>query len=161
MDAQNRKILRAFDLLAGDALGALSGGALALRAVGDVTTLRPIAEEMVTLGWLRPAELPDTYARTEAGRLAMAGPLDVTLYTRPGCHLCDEAKALIGPMLERAGATLREINIDEDETLRERYNTDIPVIFLGTRKVAKHRVDPAQFERQLKDARKEATQTRR
>jgi glutaredoxin len=83
-------------------------------------------------------------------------PLEVTLYTRPGCHLCEEAKAQIAPLLNRAGARLREVNIDEDAELRERYNVDVPVIFLGARKVAKHRVDLEQFRRQLEEARRDA-----
>lgn len=88
----------------------------------------------------------------EDSRLAAAGPLDVTLYTRPGCHLCDEAKAQIAPLLRKAGATLREVNIDADPVLRARYDYDVPVIFLGPRKIAKHRVDLAQFQRQLDEA---------
>jgi glutaredoxin len=88
----------------------------------------------------------------EDERLAAAGPRDVTLYTRPGCHLCDEAKAAIAPVLSEFGATLREVNIDEDAALKERYGWDIPVIFIGARKAAKHRVDPAQFRRQISEA---------
>ena len=89
----------------------------------------------------------------EDGRLAVAGLLDVTLYTRPGCHLCDEAKAQIVPLLAAAGARLREVNIDADPILRARYDLDVPVIFLGPRKVAKHRLDLPQFKRQLDEAR--------
>ena len=89
----------------------------------------------------------------EDTRLAQAGPLEVTLYTRPGCRLCGEAKAQIAPLLRRFRAALREVNIDTDEVLRERYTNDVPVIFLGPRKVAKHRVDMAQFARQLEEAR--------
>jgi glutaredoxin len=85
-------------------------------------------------------------------RLAAARPREVTLYTRPGCHLCEEAKAAIAPLLSEFGATLREVNIDEDAVLSERYGWDIPVIFIGDRKAAKHRVDLAQFRRQLRDA---------
>lgn len=86
-------------------------------------------------------------------RLAAAGQREVTLYTRPGCHLCDEARAVMAPLLAEFGATLREVNIDEDAVLSERFGWDIPVIFIGARKVAKHRVDAAQFRRQLSDAR--------
>lgn len=85
-------------------------------------------------------------------RLAACGPRDVTLYSRPGCHLCEEAKAAIAPLLREFGAVLREVNIDEDAVLKERYGWDIPVIFIGTRKAAKHRVDLAQFRRQLQEA---------
>lgn len=85
-------------------------------------------------------------------RLASCGPQDVTLYTRPGCHLCEEAKAAIAPLLGEFGARLREVNIDQDVVLKERYGWDIPVIFIGQRKAAKHRVDLAQFRRQLEEA---------
>jgi glutaredoxin len=81
-------------------------------------------------------------------------PLEVTLYTRPACHLCDEAKSHIAPLLAEFGVRLREVNIDADPQLRERYNLDVPVIFLGSRMVAKHRIDPSQFRRQLLEARR-------
>ena len=85
-------------------------------------------------------------------RLGASGPRDITLYTRPGCHLCDEAKAAIAPILREFGAVLGEVNIDEDVVLKERYGWDVPVIFIGQRKAAKHRVDLAQFRKQLQDA---------
>ena len=86
-------------------------------------------------------------------RLAACGPRDVTLYTRPGCHLCEEAKTAIAPLLREFGAALHEVNIDEDSLLKDRYGWDVPVIFIGQHKAAKHRVDLAQFRRQLEDAR--------
>ena len=82
-------------------------------------------------------------------RLAAAGPREVTLYTRPGCHLCEEAKSAIAPLLREFAAVLREVNIEKDAALEERYGLDIPVIFIGARKAAKHRVDVGQFRRQL------------
>ncbi|HEY6945232.1 MAG TPA: glutaredoxin family protein [Candidatus Acidoferrum sp.] len=88
----------------------------------------------------------------EDARLAACGRRVVTLYSRPGCHLCEEAKAAITPLLQEFGAALREVNIDEDAVLKERYGWDIPVIFIGTHKAAKHRVDVAQFRRQLQEA---------
>ena len=95
----------------------------------------------------------ESSAHPEDERLARASPREVTLYTRPGCHLCDEAKAAIAPLLREFGATLREVNIDDDPILRERYGWDVPVIYLGARKATKHRVDLAQFRRQLEQAR--------
>ncbi len=94
-----------------------------------------------------------TSSSPEDARLAACGPRDVTLYSRPGCHLCEEAKAAIAPLLREFGAILREVNIDEDAVLKERYGWDVPVIFIGTHKAAKHRVDLAQFRRQLHEAR--------
>lgn len=78
--------------------------------------------------------------------------IDVTLYTRPGCHLCEQAKEQMAPLLREFGANLREINIDQDAALRERYTNDVPVVFLGSRKVAKHKVDLEQFRRALERA---------
>jgi len=91
----------------------------------------------------------------EDARLSAAKPLDVTLYSRPGCHLCEEAKAAIEPLLREFGANLHEVNINEDKILMERYAFDIPVLFLGPRKVAKHHVNPLQFRRQLQKAKEE------
>jgi glutaredoxin len=91
-------------------------------------------------------------AHPEDARLAASGPREVTFYTRPGCHLCDEAKSAIAPLLREFCATLREINIDADPDLKERYGWDVPVIFIGRRKAAKHRVNLEQFRRQLQDA---------
>ena len=88
----------------------------------------------------------------EDARLAACGPGDVTLYSRPGCHLCEEAKAAIAPLVREFRAAFYEVNIDEDAVLRERYGWDIPVIFIGQHKAAKHRVDLAQFRRQLLEA---------
>jgi glutaredoxin len=85
----------------------------------------------------------------EDERLAAAGPREVTLYTRPGCNLCEEAKSAIAPLLSEFGAALREVNIEGDAVLEARYGLDIPVIFIGARKAAKHRVNVEQFRRQL------------
>jgi len=88
----------------------------------------------------------------EDARLAAAGWLEVTLYSRPGCHLCEEAKAAIAPALREFGASLREVNIEADAVLEGRYGRDIPVLFIGARKAAKHRVDVEQFRRQLRES---------
>jgi len=92
----------------------------------------------------------------EERRLAAAKPLEVTLYTRPGCHLCEEAKAVMEPLLVEFGAKLREVNIEGDVMLTERYGWDIPVVFIGSRKAAKHRIEREQFRRQLMEAREKS-----
>ena len=81
-----------------------------------------------------------------------AQPVSVTLYSRPGCHLCEDAKAAIAPLLSELGLTLREVNIDNDPQLTQQFGHDIPVIFINDHKAAKHRVDPARFRRQLQRA---------
>ena len=47
----------------------------------------------------------------------------VTLYGRPGCHLCDDAQAV----LDRVGHPYEVVNIEEDDTLLKRYLERIPV----------------------------------
>ncbi len=91
----------------------------------------------------------DYYSRTEGGRLIVAGPREITMYTREGCHLCDEAKAAMTPLLSEFGAKLREVDIDEDPVLLERYNDDVPVIFLGGLLFAQHRIDPVLLRQRL------------
>jgi len=79
----------------------------------------------------------------------------VTVYSRPGCHLCEEAKAAI----ESAGCdgefTLEEVNIDDDPVLLDRYQYDIPVVSINGVKAFKHRVDPRDFKRKLRRLSKE------
>ena len=93
-----------------------------------------------------------THESPEDALIAAAGPRDLTLYSRTGCHLCDEMKNQIAPLVKRFGANLREINIDADPILRARYNEEVPVLFLGSRKVAKYTVDIEQLSAQLQRA---------
>ena len=55
--------------------------------------------------------------------------LIVTLYTRPGCHLCDEAREQIVRIIEGSGGVeLRELNIEADDGLLRTYLERIPVV---------------------------------
>jgi glutaredoxin len=54
----------------------------------------------------------------------------MTLYTKPGCGLCDKAKSL----LEAAGVTFTTRNVLEDEALREQYQYEIPVLVDSARR---------------------------
>jgi glutaredoxin len=74
---------------------------------------------------------------------------ELTLYMRAGCHLCEEMKREIAPLVRLYKATLREIDIDADPELKARYNEEVPVLFVGERKAAKYHVDLEQLERQL------------
>jgi glutaredoxin len=150
MDPLERKILASFDA-PGPPVRTLCG--LSDPSIASASILQDALARLAAHGWLRAAEAPGSYARTEDGRLQLAAPRDVTIYSRPGCHLCDEAKQAIVPLLKEFAARLTEINIDEDPQLRARYDYDVPVIFIGARKAAKHRVDLGQFRRQLREAR--------
>jgi len=73
----------------------------------------------------------------------------VTFYTRPGCHLCDDAKSAMFDWAAQRGFSigLSEVNIDEDEAAHERYWIHIPVATIGGSEAFRHRFDPAAFER--------------
>jgi glutaredoxin len=104
--------------------------------------------ELAKRGLLREGE-SDFYARTEDGRLAIVNPREITLYTREGCTLCEGARIAIMPLAQEFRATLREVDIDDDPILHDRYTNDVPVIFLGSRMVSQHRVSVTQLRRQL------------
>ena len=74
----------------------------------------------------------------------------MTIYTRPRCHLCEEAREAILASGCDGEFLLEEVNIDDDPALRERYGWDIPVIFINGVKVFKHRVDSREFKRKLR-----------
>jgi hypothetical protein len=75
----------------------------------------------------------------------------LTLYSRPGCHLCDDMKAVITRVTRELplAITLEEIDISTDADLEARYGVEIPVLLLDGRKVAKYRVTEAELARLL------------
>jgi len=78
----------------------------------------------------------------------MSDRVEVTLYTREGCHLCDKAKAAIraAESLYRLKIYLREIDIDDDDELHARFTNDVPVIFVAGSEAFRHRVEPRELE---------------
>ena len=127
--------------------------ALARQGALGQETCGGLLAELAGEGLLVSEADSSAFRRTEAGRLALAGALDLTLYTRPGCHLCEEMKIALAPLAREFGARITEVDVDQSEDLKALYGVDVPVLFLGTQKVAKHRLDAAQLRRQLNRAR--------
>jgi len=70
--------------------------------------------------------------------------VNVVLYTRDGCHLCDEAReAILSVQDSRGGFELREIDIDTDDELHAKFLERIPVVEVDGEIVAELDVDPA------------------
>jgi glutaredoxin len=65
----------------------------------------------------------------------------VTLYGRPGCHLCDDARAALERVRARAPFALDEIDIETDDALHARYLERIPVIALDGEELFDYFVD--------------------
>ena len=75
----------------------------------------------------------------------------LTLYSKPGCHLCDEMKAVIDQVAsaKKLEVAVVEIDISTDRDLELRFGQEIPVLMAEGRKVAKYRVTEADLLRIL------------
>ena len=73
----------------------------------------------------------------------------VTLYTRAGCCLCDDAKQVIAAARQHAAFDYAEIDIDADPDLVRLYDHEVPVITIDRRKAFKYRVDMNEFLKKL------------
>ena len=77
----------------------------------------------------------------------------LTIYSKPGCHLCDEMKSLVHRVVAQQPAgrevVVDEIDISTDAALLERYGLEIPVLLVDGRKVAKYRVSEQEVRRIL------------
>ena len=73
----------------------------------------------------------------------------VIIYSRPGCHLCDEAKAAILSAGCSDQYVLEETDIESDEELLRKYKYDIPVIVINGVESFIHRVNPDEFRTRI------------
>jgi glutaredoxin len=71
----------------------------------------------------------------------------VIVYSRPGCHLCDDAKDAIHNAGCDESFTLEEINIETSRDLLLKYQFDIPVVTIDGEEAFRHRVDPEEFRK--------------
>jgi glutaredoxin len=71
----------------------------------------------------------------------------VTLYSRPGCHLCDIARAVIDAERSRTVFDLEEVDIERDDALIKEYGIRIPVVEIGGVERFEIEVDAVAFAR--------------
>ena len=79
----------------------------------------------------------------------------LTLLGKPGCHLCDDARAIVLEVAGERGLELEERNILDDEALLAQYAEEIPVLLIDDRVHTIWRVDPERLRRALDE--REAT----
>lgn len=84
-------------------------------------------------------------------------PVRITLIGKPGCHLCDDARASIEQVrleLSNDGVAteLIELSILEDEGLARLHSEEIPVVRIGEKRHAIWRVDPVKFDAAVRRA---------
>jgi hypothetical protein len=73
----------------------------------------------------------------------------LTLYSRPGCHLCDEMKEVVRRVAQSVPLQLEEIDISTSAELEERYGLEIPVLLVAGKKAAKYRLREEELRRIL------------
>ena len=80
--------------------------------------------------------------------------ITLTIYSKPGCHLCDDMKAVVERVVRASAQAIavEEIDITTDADLEARYGLEIPVLVIDGRKVAKYRVTESELARAI-DAR--------
>ena len=79
----------------------------------------------------------------------MSDTARVTLYTRTGCHLCDEARRVIDRVCADLGEAFEEVDIDADPVLRARFTEEVPVTFVDGRQHDFWRVDETRLRSAL------------
>ena len=79
----------------------------------------------------------------------MSGAAELVVYSRPGCHLCQEAMAALTPLCAELGLALREVDIEGDDALHTRYLERIPVLVLDGDEIADFFVDEADLRRRV------------
>ncbi len=77
-------------------------------------------------------------------------PLRLELYSRPGCHLCEDLRTLCERLKHEFPLQLTEVNVDTDPTLTARYGAEIPVLFIDGRKAVKFRTTETALRRALR-----------
>jgi glutaredoxin len=75
--------------------------------------------------------------------------IPVTIYSRPGCHLCDDMKAVVHDVARTIPLSVEEIDISNDPALEAEFGLEIPVLFVAGKKAAKYRVGEEELRRIL------------
>ncbi|MGW0698905.1 glutaredoxin family protein [Streptomyces sp. NPDC002867] len=73
----------------------------------------------------------------------------VTLIGKPGCHLCDDARAVVQTVCAETGASWEEKDINQDTELHRAYWEQIPVVLVDGEQHTFWRVDPDRLRRAL------------
>lgn len=73
----------------------------------------------------------------------------IRLYSKPGCHLCDDARAVIQEVCADLGESYEEVSILDDPDLQSRFGEEIPVTFVDGKQHDFWRVDPARLRAAL------------
>ncbi len=74
----------------------------------------------------------------------------LTLYSRPGCHLCETMLEQLQPFLEKYSLEVQLVDIESDDELLRRYAIKIPVLALDGETLCQYQLDPQVLTQALK-----------
>ena len=75
--------------------------------------------------------------------------ITVQIYSRPGCHLCDDMKTVVFQVARTIPLIVQEIDISGDRHLEASYGLEVPVLMIDGRKAAKFRITDEELRRIL------------
>ena len=73
----------------------------------------------------------------------------ITLYSRPGCHLCEAMRDVAVAVARERGATFEEVDVDEDPVVAALYDLEVPVLCVNGTKAFSIRVTPKLLRQRL------------
>jgi hypothetical protein len=85
-----------------------------------------------------------------------AHSLELTVYSRAGCHLCEEMIERLQKLRGEFSFTIAVVDVDGDPLLAARFGTEIPVLAHGARELCRHRFDASRVGAYLETARRHA-----
>ena len=74
----------------------------------------------------------------------------LTLYTRRDCCLCEEMKEVVRQVAAEVPLEMEEVDVDQAPDLKERYGSEVPVLFVNGHKAFKYRVTVRELKKKLK-----------
>ena len=74
----------------------------------------------------------------------------LVVYSRRGCHLCDEAEAALAVLQKTIRFEIEVRDVDDDPEWVAAYGDEVPVGVIGDRKVFKYRVEPVALGRAIR-----------
>ena len=78
----------------------------------------------------------------------------LTIYSKPGCHLCEDMKLVVARLSRSIPLQLEEVDISQDPELDARYGLEIPVLMVDGQKAAKYRISDGELRRILEARRR-------
>lgn len=76
--------------------------------------------------------------------------INIIVYTVPGCHLCDDAIALLASFQAEYELDIQVIGILSDPELIDKYQNDVPVVLFGGKELFRHRIERVELDKILK-----------